>query len=134
MSKKNAPVLRRFALPVTLENPVHDGRCSHDVRAVSHFEAGSAIAVVETRLPSGEISVQYAPLHPVPEKFRDILSKFLRPFDPEADVEPVTVEQAAETCGLVPQWLCRYAVQQLVDEGRLSIDELIGAYGRNPVS
>jgi hypothetical protein len=131
MSKKNAPVLRRFTLPVALENPVYDKRCSYDVRAVSHFESGSIITVVETRLPSGEITVQYAPLHPVPEKFRDVLNKLFKPFDPEADVEPVTVEQAAETCGLAPQWLCRYAVQQLVDEGRLSIEELIRAYGKS---
>jgi hypothetical protein len=124
-------VLRRFALPVTLENPVHDKRCSHDVRAVSQFLSGSIIAVVETRLPSGEISVEYAPSFAVPEKFRDVLSKFLKPHDPEGDVEPATVEQAAKSCGLEPQWLCRYAVQQLVDEGRLSIEELIRAYGKS---
>ena len=135
MSKKNAPVIRRFPLPVTLENPVHDKRCKRDVRGVSHFSHGCVITVVETRLPSGEIIAEYEPVlpfPPVPTRCRDSLNKLFKPHDPEADVEPVTVEQAAETCGLAPQWLCRYAVQQLIDEGKLSIDELIRAYAKCP--
>ena len=136
---------KTFRLSTTIENPYFDGRCKNQVKAIISFNEGQLVLgrtwLFENEFNGKTYSHEENEYEVVINGRRHWLNnsnhkELCEQFDKEFNknlgfVEPDKLSEAASMARANMETFLLYAVEQLINEKRLSPNELLEAFKRN---